>query len=110
MNKEVGMAQRLELLARTLYQVKNDKSVLNRAVKDLDDEQKKAEAEIMILLRNGGGGYDIGQLDSRIENGVSHVVIGKRSGGGHFVKPWEKDTVVLANPAYMKKHNLLGRV
>lgn len=107
--KEVEIPQRLELLARTLYQVKMDKSVLNRAVKDLDGEQKKTEAEIMILLK-AGDGYKIGQLDSRIENGVSHVVIGKRTGGGHFVKPWEKDTVILADARYLKKHDLLGKV
>jgi hypothetical protein len=102
--------RRLETLARIILRVKEEKSVLNRSVKNLNDEQKKAEAEIMLLLNTGDGTHRIGALGKRLRNGESFVVIGKRSGGGHFVKPWEKDTVVIADKTYMRKNNLLSEV
>jgi hypothetical protein len=102
--------RRLETLARIILRVKEEKSVLNRAVKNLDVERIEAEAEIMLLLETGGGTHRIGALGKSLRNGESFVVIGKRSGGGHFVKPWQKDTVVIADVAYMERHNLLSRV
>lgn len=80
-------------LAEQLQNLQGRKSAFNAEIRRLTEEENEVKIELTKLLEETES--KMIKFDKRTGD-RSFVVIGQRSGGGHRVEPWSKQTVVLA--------------
>ena len=79
-------------LVEEILTFQEQRSGLNAEIKAIKEEEEKAEIELMELLEANGKTIE---LAVRVKN-IKIVGLSTRSGGGFFMKPWEKQCVKFA--------------